>query len=178
MQLKNSSTHFGLIAILFHWVMALIIIGMLAVGLYMTDLPAGLQTFKLYGWHKEFGILILMLASMRIIWRLINITPTLSLPWFERFIARAVHWIFYLFMFAMPITGWLMSSAAGMPVSFFGFVLPNLVKPDKHLMEIVAQVHQWLAFGLIAFIILHVLATLKHHFINKNNILRRISFPN
>lgn len=175
MQLKNSTTHYGVVAILLHWIIAIIIIGLLAFGLYMVALPIGLEKLKLYGWHKEYGILILFLVILRLWWRYINITPILTLPLLEKIAARSVHWAFYIFMFAMPITGWLITSAAGLPVSFFGlFVLPNIAPADPDLMKLFQEIHEWLGYALIALIILHATAALKHHFINKDDILRRM----
>lgn len=175
MQLKNSSTHFGLVAILLHWVMAIIIIGLLASGLYMVGLQISLQKLKLYGWHKEYGLLVLGLVIIRLCWRLINTTPKLSLPWWELLAARLVHWAFYGFMIAMPVTGWLITSAAGLPASFFNlFTLPNLIAPNPELLPVFEAIHQWLGYALIATIVLHMLAALKHHFINKDDILRRM----
>src|SRR5579872_2280474 len=133
MQLFNSQNRFGIVTILLHWIMAILIIGLLAVGIYMTRIPVSLTKLKLYGWHKEYGLLVLMLAIVRITWRFINVNPELSsLARWEMLAARAVHWAFYFFMFAMPITGWLITSAAGLPASFFDlFVLPNLVAPSE-----------------------------------------------
>lgn len=175
MRIKNSTTHFGLVAILFHWSMALLIIGLLAEGLYMVYLPISLEKLKLYGWHKEYGILVLGLVIVRFTWRLINKVPQLSLPWLEVLAARLVHYAFYGFMFAMPITGWMLTSAAGLPPSFFGlFTLPDLIAPNEEHRQLLQVVHQWLGYGLIATICLHTAAALKHHFINKDDILKRM----
>jgi cytochrome b561 len=119
--------------------------------------------------------LALMLVMVRIIWRLSNRIPYLTLPLWEKIAARTVHWAFYGFMFAMPITGWLITSAAGLPVSFFGlFVLPDLVTPNPDSMQLFQKIHEWLGYGLIATIVLHTSAALKHHFINKDDILKRM----
>ncbi|MHB1947229.1 MAG: cytochrome b [Gammaproteobacteria bacterium] len=175
MQIQNSTIRYGLIAILLHWIMAILLIALLILGLYMVGLPVSLEKLKLYGWHKEYGILALILVIIRIVWRLSNITPTLAIPLLEKIAARTVHWAFYGFMFAMPITGWLITSAAGLPVSFFGlFVLPDLVAPNPDLMKSFQEIHEWLGYGLIATIILHASAALKHHFINKDDILKRM----
>lgn len=175
MRLFNTETRYGLVSIILHWLIAIIIIALIALGLYMVDLPISLQKLILYGWHKEFGILVLLLACARMMWRVANITPLLNLPLWEEIAARAVHWAFYVFMFAMPITGWIISSAAGLPVSFFGlFVLPDLVGPNNDVMKLFQEIHEWLGYALIATIVLHVCAALKHHFINKDDILRRI----
>lgn len=175
MQLKNSQTKFGLIAILFHWVMAIFIIALLILGLYMVALPISFEKLKLYGWHKEYGMLVLLLVVLRSIWRVANMIPELALPWYEVFAARAVHYAFYVFMFAMPITGWLITSAAGLPVSFFGwFVFPNLITPNPDSLKLFELIHEWLGYALIVTILLHTSAALKHHFINKDDILKRM----
>lgn len=175
MPLINTEYRYGIIAILFHWLMALIIIGLLGLGLYMVQLPISLEKLKLYGWHKEYGLLILALVILRLIWRLINATPRLNLVLLEKFAARGMHWTFYFFMIAIPLTGWLITSAAGLPASFFGLmVLPDLVSPNENLRLLFQEVHKWLAYGLIAAIVLHTSAALKHHFINKDDILRRM----
>jgi cytochrome b561 len=177
MRIKNTESRYGIIALLFHWVMALIIISLLAVGLYMHSLPIGALKLRLYGLHKEFGMLVLMLVMLRIVWRIGNITPLLPAitpPW-QKLAAHAVHWAFYGFMFAMPITGLLMTAAAGLPASFFGlFVVPNFIAPNHDLQHLFKEMHEWLAYGLIATLCAHIGAALKHHFINKDDILRRI----
>lgn len=175
MQIKNSELTYGVVAKSIHWVVAIIMIGLLGFGLYMVRIPISLEKVKLYGWHKEFGMLVLMLAIVRIIWRLYNVVPKLSIPMWEQLAARTAHWGFYGLMFALPITGWLMSSAAGLPVSFFGwFVLPDLIAPDQALEKLLVEVHKWLSYGLIGLLCAHVGASLKHHFIDKNDILRRM----
>lgn len=175
MQIKNTANNFGIVAIALHWIIAVLIIGLLALGLYMVALPISLEKLKLYGWHKEYGFLVLFLTVFRILWRLSNKMPELDLPFLEQIAARSMHWAFYIFMFAMPITGWLVTSAAGLPASFFGlFTLPNLIGPDEHNRIFFAWIHEWLGYILIAAICLHTAAALKHHFINKDNILRRM----
>ena len=175
MLLKNSETRYGAFAIFLHWLMAALIIGLLAVGIYMVGLPVSLAKLKWYGWHKEYGFLALLLVIVRLGWRLLNVTPRLSLPWLEIFAARTVHFVFYIFMFAMPLTGWLITSAAGLPASFFGlFVLPDLVMPNEAARLLFEEIHKWLGYALIALIVLHASAALRHHFINKDDILRRM----
>lgn len=177
MLIKNTQTQYGIVNKFIHWLMALLIIGMLILGLYMSDLPISELKLQLYGIHKEFGILILMLVMFRIVWRIGNIVPLLppTIPAWQKFAAHAVHWMLYGFMFAMPITGWLMTSAAGLPPSFFGlFTLPSLIAPNDALFSLFINIHSWLAYGLIATFCAHVGAALKHHFINKDDVLRRM----
>ncbi|KTD51035.1 cytochrome b [Legionella quateirensis] len=175
MHIKNSSSGFGVVAISLHWIIAILIIGLLILGLYMVNLPISLEKLKLYGWHKEYGFLVLFLAIIRLIWRLSNQMPELALPLLEKIAARSMHWAFYCFMFAMPVSGWLITSSAGLPASFFGlFTLPNLVAPDEHNRVLFEWIHEWLGYVLIGAIMLHTAAALKHHFINKDDILRRM----
>jgi cytochrome b561 len=176
MLIKNTKDRFGLVAIVLHWLMAILIIGMVCAGLYMTDLPVSPEKFKLYGIHKALGMIVLTLIMIRFVWRLGNLTPSLAeLPWWEKICARASHWAFYILIFAMPISGWLMSSAAGFPVSFFGlFIVPDLISPNEQNRILFQTIHKWLAYGLIATFCVHVAAALKHHFIDKDQILRRM----
>jgi cytochrome b561 len=177
MQIKNSELRYGLMAISFHWVMAVLIIGMLALGLYMVGMPISLQKLRFYGLHKEFGLLVLFLVIFRFGWRLANIDPNLpaDMPVWQQWAARLVQWALIGFMFAMPITGWLLTSAAGLAPSFFGlFTLPVLISPNDDLRQLLGEVHKWLAYGLIAAICAHAGAALHHHFINKDDVLRRM----
>ena len=175
MQIKNSERHFGAVAIFLHWIMAILLIALLILGLYMVNLPISLEKLKFYGWHKEYGMLALLLVIVRSIWRVANVIPLLSLPWWEKLAARTVHYAFYGFMFAIPISGWIITSSAGLPVSFFGwFVFPDFISPNPDTMNLFQQIHKWLGYGLIVTIFLHTAAALKHHFINKDDILRRM----
>jgi cytochrome b561 len=177
MSMRNTENRYGFIAILLHWGMAILLIGLLALGLYMTRIPISLEKLKLYGWHKEYGDLALMLVMVRLVWRLGSIIPSLSneIPKWQVIAAHIVHWAFYVFMCALPISGWLITSAAGLPVSFFGlFVLPNLISPHPDLQPLFTEIHRWLSYALIVTICAHVGAALKHHFINKDDILRRM----
>jgi len=177
MDFKNTSLKYGLVAIFLHWIMAIIIISLLGLGLYMTQLPLSPEKIKLYGIHKEFGVLVLGLVILRVIWRLSNMNPLLPayMPNWQKLAAYSAHFAFYIFMFAMPITGWILSSASGFPVSFFGlFTLPNLVQSSENLRFLFGNIHQFLAYLFIATILLHIAGTLQHYVIYKHNLLRRM----
>ena len=177
MCLKNTKDSYGIVAKGLHWLMALLIIGMIALGLYMEELQNSPDKFRLFGLHKSFGITLLFLVWLRVVWRVINVTPTLpdSLPAFEKGLARLGHLGLYALMFALPLTGWAMSSAAGFPVSVFGwFVMPNLLEANHQMKELFEDVHGLLAWVLMAVIGLHVLAALLHHFYYKNDVLRKM----
>lgn len=180
MCLKNTLQTYGVIAKCFHWLMAILIITMIAVGLTMADMKNTPDKFKLIGLHKEVGITVLFLACLRLGWKILDTSPLLpnSLSTAAKLGAKLAHFGLYALMFAMPITGWLMSSAAGIPVSMFGlFLMPNLIAPDKELGHFVRGLHETLAWVLIGLITLHVLAALLHHFYYKDNILKRM-LPN
>ena len=177
MLLRNSQEKYGAIAKCLHWVMALAILIMLVVGFIMTGLPISPDKFRVYGIHKSLGALILIAAFLRLFWRFINIVPPLpaDMPAWQKLGAHGSHIALYIVMFVMPLSGWLMSSAAGFPVSVFGwFVLPNLIAPSNELRLFFAEVHDVLAYVIIALVSLHILAALKHHFIDKDTILRRM----
>lgn len=176
MKLKNNTETYGLISKLFHWVMALAIIGLLAVGFIMSDMETSPDKFKLYGIHKAVGALVLFAVFARFFWRITNIKPTMiSAPRWQKLAAHTAHYGLYVLMVAMPLSGWLMSSAAGFPVSVFGwFTLPDLIAPDKELRHLMGEVHETLAIAIIALVSLHALAALKHHFMDKDNTLRRM----
>jgi cytochrome b561 len=177
MKIRNTQTNYGLVPSLLHWIVAIIIIGLLVFGLYMVRLPISLEKLKFYGYHKEFGILVLMLVILRVIWRMTDITPLLPhyMPKSQKVAARSVHYLFYVFMFAMPITGWIITSAAGLPVSFFGwFVLPNLVHANGNTQMLFTTIHKWLGWALIGIIGLHIAGTLHHYVFHKDNLIRRV----
>lgn len=175
--LNNTQARYGLIAKGFHWLMALAIIGMLALGLYMEDLPLGPAKLEWYGLHKSVGAALLLAVLLRFAWRQANRVPPLpaDLSAAERYGAKLAHFGLYGLMLAMPLTGWLMSSAAGFPVSVFGwFMLPDLLAPDKALADRFKEAHEWLAFALIGLALLHALAALYHHVIRRDDVLKRM----
>lgn len=176
MALKNTIDSYGWLARLLHWTVGIIIICLLAVGLWMGGLEPPFK-YEVYGLHKSFGILVLILVAFRLSWRLMNTTPTMpqSMDVFQRTAAHAVHFFLYVAMLVMPLSGWAMSSAGGYPVSLFGlFQLPPLVEKNKELGMLFHDVHEYLGFALIAAVIVHTGAALLHHFYYKDNVLKRM----
>lgn len=177
MQLKNSPKKYGAVTKTFHWLMALTIIGMLCVGFYMGGVEDLTAKIKLYGLHKSIGVLVLAAATLRILWHIYSKKPPFVAglkPW-EKMAAHFLHFCLYGAMIAMPMTGWLMSSAGGRPVSFFGlFTLPDLIAADPSLREIFGTLHFFLAWCLVAGVAAHFLAAMKHHFISRDETLRRM----
>lgn len=177
MMLKNSPSHYGVVAKSFHWLMFLIIAGLVILGLSFEDMEKGPDKIWWIGVHKAFGIVVLILVLLRLSWKLANAAPLLphTLSPLEKKLAHAGHAALYALMFAMPISGWLISSAAGYPVSVFGwFTMPSLVAPDKDMAHFFEETHEFFANALIAMVSLHVLAALLHHFYHHNNVLRRM----
>ena len=176
MRVRNTQHHYGVIAIFFHWTMAIVLMMLIGEGLYMVDLPISLQKLKLFGWHKELGMLALFLVALRIAWRLSNKRPELeAIPYWQELAARSAHMFFYILMILIPVSGWLIVSAAGLQTSFFGwFLIPNLMPPSKTLLPIFTEIHQWLSYGMIGLLCMHMGAALMHHFIYKDNVLRRM----
>ena len=175
--LKNTDETYGVISRAIHWLVAVTIIFMLAFGLYMSGLPINAEKFKYYGWHKSIGAILLIAVAFRLLWKLANKTPKLpnDMPWFEKAGADLSHFSLYFMMFYMPLVGWAMSSAAGFPVSVFGwFMLPNLLAPNPEKMKLLGAMHYYGGMFLIGLISLHVFAALYHHFWRKDNILKRM----
>ncbi|MES2983984.1 MAG: cytochrome b [Pseudomonadota bacterium] len=174
-------TRYDPVAVTLHWVIAISIITMIPLGFFMGDLPISVR-FDAYAFHKSLGLTVLALSIFRFIWRLMNPPPALpdGMRGFERLAAKATHWLFYALILAMPLTGWLMVSASmKYPTVFFWLAeVPFLPMPGgidtKATAHAFNQYHEWLAYGAIALIILHIGAALKHHFINRDSVLTRM----
>ncbi|HEY0722205.1 MAG TPA: cytochrome b [Gammaproteobacteria bacterium] len=179
-QFANTALRYGIVAIVFHWLMAVLLIFLIGVGLYMVSLPdAGFDTTKivLILYHKENGILALALGALRLAWRVGNVLPTLveTIPDWQKVAARFVHLTFYGLIFALPISGWLMSSAAGIPVYLFGvYTLPDFIPHNDHHFHLLIAIHKWLSYVLIACIALHAGAALRHHFLLRDETLKKM----
>ena len=176
------SVRYGGVAIVLHWLLALAIVVAFCVGLYMSDLPLSPSRIKLFNWHKWAGVSILALSALRLLWRLARRPPALpaaierAMPPWQRWAHHATHGLLYLMFFAVPLTGWAYSSAAGFPIVWFGKLpLPDLVSPDKALAEQLEDVHGFAAYALAALVVLHVGAALKHQFIDRDRLLDRMT---
>lgn len=178
MNIKNTEHKYGVVAKVIHWFMALGLIGLVLVGWYMEDMPNSPEKFELYGLHKSFGVVLLALVVLRLVWRTLNKQPLMpaGTSKFVAFVAASGHGLLYAMMFAMPLVGWAMSSSYGFPVSFFGlFTLPNLVAPNKEMAELYGMLHSWGGDVFTILIVGHVLAALYHHFICKDDVLKRMT---
>src|SRR5690625_3356185 len=166
------------IAVIFHWLIALAIFAMFPLGFYMANLPLSPQKLQLYSYHKWIGVSVFVLVLLRLLWRSMNQPPALPehYPPHIVWLSKLGHVGLYFFMVAVPISGWLMSSALGFQTVWFGLIpLPDLVARDKELADVLLAVHLYLNIAFLVLITGHVLAALKHHFIDKDPFLNRMS---
>ena len=160
-----------------HWLMAVLILGLLALGIYMHELPLSPQKLTLYSWHKWAGVSVFLLVWLRLAWRVTHRPPALpeSMAPLMRLAAHAGHALLYVLMIAIPLSGWLMSSAKGFQTVWFGVLpIPDLVGRDKALGDLLQQVHKLLNLLLMLTLAGHVAAALWHHFVLKDDTLRRM----
>lgn len=178
MLFKNTSTGFGLVAITVHWMMALAIFALFGVGLYMVELTYYDELYKVLPfYHKSVGIVLAAVFVFRLVWRVTNTTPRAAdgVALLEARAAHAVHLIFYALIAALLVSGYLISTADGSSISVFdAFDVPATVTSIPDQEDIAGLVHEYLAYALIALVILHAGAALKHHFVNRDDTLRRM----
>lgn len=178
MQLRNTSRRYGIISISLHWIFAIAVYAMFGLGLWMV-------TLSYYdGWyhqapelHKSIGVLLIMGLVIRVIWR--HISPPPAAPKthskFTRISAVAAHITLYALLFALLISGYLISTTEGKPISVFGiFDVPATLADAGSQADIAGVIHLWLAWSVVILSVLHGLAALKHHFIDKDDTLKRM----
>ena len=174
-----SKVRYTSIAIILHWVMALLILATWSIAIAVDDMPLSPTRITGLSWHKWLGVTIFFLVILRLLWRITHPVPPLKVPmpaWQEKAM-QFTHICLYLLMFLIPLVGWLMSSAKGYTVNYFGlFELPDLVDKDKALGHQLKEIHEFLANGLMVLVGLHILAALKHQFIDKDGLLSRMTF--
>jgi cytochrome b561 len=174
---QSSPARYSAVAQTFHWIIAALIVTQFVLASLESDLPIGVHKLALLARHKSVGMTVLMLAILRLLWRLRNPPPELpaGMTRTERMLARATHFAFYVLLFAMPITGWMMSSAKNYSVSWFGvFTWPNLIGKSEPAFNLLHSTHEILSDILFAIAVLHILAAIKHHFWNKDDVLLRM----
>ncbi len=174
--LKNTTESFGLIARLFHWIIFLMVIGVIIGGNIGADMPNGPGKAEIIGLHKSFGFTILVLVLLRLMWRLINARPRdLGTSRIQNQIGHSLHIFLYTLLLAQPAIGILMSQAFGNPVSPFGmFNVPTFISENIRLGKILLEIHETLWVVLAISVGIHAAAALKHHFIEKNRTLMRM----
>jgi len=181
----TAATRYSLVAIALHWAMAALLVSMVFYGWWMEDLahdpgadPAYVSS--VYQWHKTAGILILVLTAVRIAWRLTHPVPPLpeKMSRLEKIAARGAHAAFYALMIAMPLAGWITASASGLPTYLFdtaALSLPALPVPQTQAFhELSGSVHGAGGWAILILLTIHALAALKHHFIDRDAVLRQM----
>ena len=177
--LRNSAEQWGWPAKTLHWIGAILILLLLGHGWWMTHLaPRGPERLAHYAGHAALGYDFLVLLVLRQLWRWLNPVPAApagTARW-EDTGARLAHAGLYLLMFATTIAGWGLAGTMRAPMNkdVFNLTVPAIVS-DKSLHDALEDLHKWLAYVLAALVVLHVLAALRHHFINKNAVLRRMT---
>jgi cytochrome b561 len=169
---------YALPAKLLHWLSALLVLGLIGLGLWMVALPLGLTKLYAYAWHKWIGLTVLVLTLLRLGWRAWRPPPALpgSVTAWERAIAPWSHALLLVLLVALPISGWLMSSAGGVKVIWFGLIeIPDLVARDMALFERLRILHHWLAWILMALLAVHLGAVLRHDVLRRDGIFRRMA---
>jgi cytochrome b561 len=172
--------HYTKTAKALHWLMAILFFGLLALGFYMHDLPLSPEKLQLYSWHKWAGVTAFLLVWLRLFWRVIHRPPALpeNMPKIIQLAAHAGHLLLYVLMIAIPLSGWLMSSAKGFQTVWFGVLpIPDLLDKNKETGDLLQTLHMGLNLLFVAVITGHIGAALKHHFIDKDDILKRM-LPN
>lgn len=173
---NNTENTYGSVAKGLHWTIAVLMLGLLAVGIYVMEFGGKSATIPLIPVHKAVGLIVLALVLFRLWWRARSVAPALPesvLEW-QKKLSRAAHYLLYLCMLAMPISGWVMSSGAGRPVWFFGlFEIPPL-PVDKAMGKTGALIHNNLWIAFLVLIGLHILAALIHHFYYRDTVLKRM----
>ncbi|HKX43289.1 MAG TPA: cytochrome b [Burkholderiaceae bacterium] len=161
-----------------HWLVAALILANLALGLTMVGMP-GISPTKLryFNWHKWVGVTVFALALLRLAWRWRHPAPALpdAMPAWERRAAMLSHAALYLLMFVVPLSGYFYSLAAGFPVVYLGVLpLPVLIEPDPQLKQVLVALHHLLAWTLLALLLVHVAAALKHGLVDHDGVLQRM----
>lgn len=161
-----------------HWLIALAIFGLLALGFVMTGMPLSPEKLQLYSWHKWAGVSVFVLTWVRLAWRITHPAPPYpeSMSAIATVMAHAGHSLLYVLMIVVPLTGWLMSSAKGIQTVWFGVLpIPDLIGKDKALADAFGTAHLVLNWTLLVLVAGHALAALKHHFMDGDDILSRMS---
>ena len=164
-------------AIALHWLMAILLISLVAVGFYMHDLPVSPWKLKVFTWHKWAGVVAFLLTVLRLGWRARHRPPALpdSMTPPTRLAAHTGHGMLYVLMLSIPLSGWLMSSAKGYQTVLFGVLpIPDLLSKNLELARTLGEAHEVLNFLLIAVVVGHVLAAIKHHLVDRDGVLLRM----
>lgn len=175
--MRNNPTQYGALARFFHWAITILIIVTIPIAWTMLRVGEGpLQNF-LFVVHESIGLTIFLLAVLRVVWRFVAPPPPLpaSVPQGRALLAHANHWLLYLLLFLMPVTGYLSVVAGGYPLNFFAlFNVPRLVEKSESLAKFTENAHLALQYAVYALVLIHVAAALHHHLVQRDGVLRRM----
>ncbi len=178
MTIKNTHETYGVIAIALHWLVAVLVVGLFALGWWMTGLDYYSSWYQTAPFiHKSLGMVLVLLLVARLIWRFINIQPDdePGIPRWQFILAHGIHHMLYLLLFVIVISGYLISTADGRGIEVFGwFSVPALVSNLPEQEDIAGVVHWYVALILMGLVLIHMLAALTHHFIDRDRTLKKI----
>lgn len=177
MTVNNSEARWGHVSQLFHWLIVVLIVVMAYLGLTMTDLANSPYKIRVYALHKSIGLSILLLVALRLMWRAYAGAPPAlpGVPTWQARVAALTHGGLYALLFAVPISGWVLNSAAGFPLHWFGLVkLPALAAKDEVVTALAKNMHQWLFWTLIVLALMHAAAAFYHHWFRRDATLARM----
>ena len=175
--IRNTHDSWGSAAKFFHWTTAALVFVQLAIGWMAVSWRLSPTKAHLYVWHKSIGMLLLVLVALRLLWRFANATPALppDIPGWQCRLARASYVMLYAILIAMPLTGWILKSAANVPVRIFWIIsLPSIAAPSKSTASFAALAHITMFAALMALLVIHIMAALRHHFFSRNDVLIRM----
>jgi cytochrome b561 len=176
--LTNTKHNWGWVSICLHWITAILILGLAAIGLYMTELPNTPSKIQIYALHKSFGITVLILTIARLLWRQLTVVPEDigNTPHYQAVIAKIVHYAMYALLFLMPLSGWLYNSASGYPLRWFNLIsLPKLFTGfNPGIKNFALATHETLFYVLASLLLVHAGAALWHHYVIRDNTLKRM----
>ena len=173
----NTALRYTGTAVALHWLVAALIFAGFPLGVYMVDLPLSPDKLKLYSYHKWIGVTVFLFAAVRLSWRLFHTPPPLpaQIAGWQRHASAITHGLLYALILLIPLSGWLMSSAKGFPTVWFGVLpLPDLLEKNRELGDLLAGVHKALNFTLLALVVVHIGAALKHHFVERQPFMQRM----
>ena len=176
-EFRNTRDTWGAVARGFHWLIATLVLAQFVIGTIAEEMKLTPTKLDLFVWHKSIGVTILLLAVLRLAWRFGNPPPAppAGTPGWERKLASLAHWLLYALIFAVPLSGWWVSDASRVPFkAFFLVPMPDFIATDRALQEAAAEVHETLMMALLVVVILHIGAALRHHFLLRDDVLRRM----
>jgi cytochrome b561 len=172
---RNTADSWGAVARSLHWLIAALILSQFLIGSIADEMKLTPAKLDLFVWHKSIGITVLLLAVLRLAWRIGNPPPPAGMPAWERKLAGLAHWVMYVLIFAVPLSGWWISDASRVPFkAFFVLPMPDFIATDRAVQETAAEVHEALTTTLLVVVIVHVAAALRHHFLLHDDVLRRM----